>query len=83
MNAHTAHCCAYCSRWFSDSNFVKSPAVAAGALISHGICPECFIVQTAPFRPVTLAGWLAASKTTAQDILAGLSPKPVLADFFS
>jgi hypothetical protein len=52
---------------------VKAPVLFAGALISHGICPDCFIVQTSPFRPSTLAGWLAESRTTAADILAGLT----------
>lgn len=69
----SAHCCAYCSRWFAGQNFVKAPVLFAGALISHGICPDCFIVQTSPFRPSTLAGWLAESRTTAADILAGLT----------
>ena len=68
-----AHCCAYCSRWFAGQVFVKAPIVPAGALISHGICPDCFIVQTASFRPTTLAGWLAESRTTAADILAALT----------
>ena len=68
-----AHCCAYCSRWFVGQSFVKSPLLPAGALISHGICPDCFIVQTAQFRPTTLAGWLAESRTTADDILAALA----------
>jgi hypothetical protein len=54
--------------------FVKSPMIPVGALISHGICPDCFLVQTAPFRPSTLAGWLAESRTTAAEIMAAWSP---------
>ena len=69
----SAHCCAYCSRWFAGQVFVNAPIVPAGALISHGICPDCFVVQTASFRPTTLAGWLAESRTTAADILAALT----------
>lgn len=74
----SAHCCAYCSRWFKGQEYVsglesKVLSLETG-LISHGICPECFILQTAPFRPSTLAGWLAESRTTASDILAALSP---------
>ena len=73
-----AHCCAYCSRWFVGKDYVSG--LVSGVLsldskaISHGICPECYIVQTAPFRPSTLAGWLAESRTTAADILGAWSP---------
>jgi len=60
--------CMTCRRWFVASGQIV-PAPRVLGLVSHGLCPDCYIEQTAPLRPHTLAAWVANARTSAQDVV--------------
>jgi hypothetical protein len=62
-----SRCCS-CRRWFDLRGAIVPQPASLPAAISDGLCLDCYIEQTAPFRPTSLAGWADWPRTTAQDI---------------
>lgn len=62
--------CMDCRRWFlASGRIVPDPILVE---VSHGLCPDCFIERTAPFRPGTLAEWIEHPRVSAEEIVAAL-----------